>query len=66
MAVNDSNGLVVSHADMVRLDAHNFPQSLMHLVDDAISASSPTCRQQPKVGELGWERRGDVAKMSKG
>lgn len=49
MAVNDLDGLVVGHTDMVGLDAHNRAQFLVHLVDGQVAITPPTYRQQPKV-----------------
>lgn len=64
MAINDLNGLVIGHADMIRLDAHHRSKLLVHLVDSQIPVPTPAYREQPKIGELRGERRGDASKLS--
>jgi hypothetical protein len=64
MPVNLLNGLVVIDTDMVRLDAHHGSQLLMQLVHRGIPVTAAGDEQQPQVGELGGERRGDVPQVS--
>ena len=64
MPVDLLDGLVVVDADMVRLDAHHGSQLLMQLVHRGIPVAATGDEQQPQVGELGGERRGDVSQVS--
>jgi hypothetical protein len=60
VAVDDVDRLVVADADMVGLDAHDGPQLLVHLVNHLVPFACPADRQQPEVGELRREWRGDL------
>ena len=57
MSVNGIDGRIVSDADMVRLDTQNLPLLGVALVHNLVPLSPAACRQKPKVGKLGGERR---------
>lgn len=64
MSIDDLDGLIVGDTNVVRLDPHNSPELLMHLIYDEVPLAAPACVQKPPAGELGGKRSRDIADVA--
>ena len=60
MSIYCLNGSVVRDGGVVWLDTDNSSVFLMSCMNSSVSASPTALIQKPKVGELCWERSGNV------